>query len=170
MKKYIIPIFILMAFLCGLSLSYCEPIGSDKSNKSSSELDERTLQVIKTRYGDFKEIYLQSNDIELSIKLTFNGKMIEAGMITIVKYFEEISPDVVILLQELGGSHCDGKYKFITIRKDGSVTKSETIGNCMRANIKVERSKIIMRFPYDKTDKYKAEKWVYMDGILSKVK
>ena len=127
------------------------------SNFAVSAQTDTPEENIQTRQGELKVDGWQ---------LRLNGKVIYASKtdaVIIWKYFEKKS--VVLLNDGLRSSECSGKFRFITLKDDGSVTISQEIGNCTIPEIREDNDKITLKFP---AWYHPGATWTYVNGRLTK--
>ena len=131
-------------------------------NLAAPSWADTLLDSIKTSQGEIKSLEVNGRG-----QLLLNDKVIyksttERG-VAIVKYFEKAK--VLLINDGLRGSECRGKYKFITLKDDGSVAISREIGNCTCPQVTEQDDKIIVKFP---AWHLPGETWTFLNGQLTK--
>jgi hypothetical protein len=131
-------------------------------NLAAPSRADTLLDSIKTSQGEIKSLEVNGRG-----QLLLNDKVIyksttERGVL-IEKYFEK--PKVLLINDGLRGSECRGKYRFITLKDDGSVAISKEIGNCTGPQVTEQNDQIIVKFP---AWHLPGETWTFLNGQLTK--
>lgn len=82
------------------------------------------------------------------------------------KYIKNLGPDDIILFVEGSSATTVGKYRFITVFKEGGYSISKEAGNGMEPKITIARGKVILNFPAWSVP---GETWVYEKAKFKKM-
>lgn len=124
---------------------------------------DRPYESIKTKQGVLKSLEISGKGC-----LLLNNKVIYKSQVeryvTIEKYFE--NHNVLLINDGPRGSECAGKYRFVTLKDDGSVSISKEIGNCNLPEVIDQKNKILVKFP---AWALPGETWIYENGRITKI-
>src|SRR5262245_30381049 len=110
------------------------------------------LESVKTYSG---EIAIRSDEKGCKYTLSLNGKVIlktdcnaaaaggwKIGVFALYSYLPGEAGELVILEQSSGRNACAGSYRFLTIKRNGRHTISQSLGNCNFPTITCASDKI----------------------------
>jgi hypothetical protein len=139
------------------------------------------IESVKTYSG---EIAIRCDQQQCKYTLSLNGKVIlktdckaagdwKIGVFALYSYLPGEAGELVILEQSSGGNACVGSYRFLTIKRNGRHTISQSLGNCNFPTITCSLDKVIIQFPSGRTrrgDYIAPQAYAYSAGRLEPVK